>query len=575
MSSSLDGFWLPRNIRTSLLSTDTTYDTLSLAGGRPCEPDDPRAVTMRWPRLQQEQWTRLLAAIQENRQKAPRGPEFWERLQIALRIAGQRMANPTDPLHAQAMSTLPGYTGYSEAMIGFTLGALDMVALDQLSAAMKLSPTRQTAHGWQKIPGLPGRLHFTPANPWVRVLGQLPGWGNRPLFNQPQCPDVVVGYGSGNVPGTALLITMLSLAVTLTGNMPPAVIVRNSRREPIFARLIFDGIEAVDPEIVCTTALLIWDYQDPAVQSELLPHADLVIAAASDDTIAQLATRINLAQRTKRRTSPGPIRFQAHGHKVSFTAIGRDVLAHDLREPATGHALLDVVTLLAGLDSVFWDQNGCLSSRIHFVEEGTEGYHTPLDYAVRLNNQLQMLAAVLPRGAWPRQQLRDRFDKYKLLEVTGQVQVLSNYEDDYVLALDSRPLTAAGLRAAINDCQGRVILVRPVGDLMQIPEHYLSSLPASNLQSLSVAVGPSQERPIAPFLRFAEACAACGVTALRTVGRGAFPQLAYSWDGFLPLDLVRQRPAGRFTTIESDDLYEQMLETYRTFQQRAATLAPS
>ena len=61
-------------------------------------------------------------------------------------------------------------------------------------------------------------------------------------------------------------------------------------------------------------------------------------------------------------------------------------------------------------------------------------------------------------------------------------------------------------------------------------------------------------------------CGACGVTAIRTIGRGAFPQLAYSWDGFLPLDLVRQRPSGHFTTIEFDTPFEQILETYQMLQ---------
>jgi hypothetical protein len=101
---------------------------------------------------------------------------------------------------------------------------------------------------------------------------------------------------------------------------------------------------------------------------------------------------------------------------------------------------------------------------------------------------------------------------------------------------------------------------------MEIPELYFKMLPPENLQSLSVAVGRSGEGLTDGFLHFAEACGACGVTAIRTIGRGAFPQLAYSWDGFLPLDLVRERPAGYFTTIEFDNPYEQILETYQILQ---------
>jgi hypothetical protein len=72
------------------------------------------------------------------------------------------------------------------------------------------------------------------------------------------------------------------------------------------------------------------------------------------------------------------------------------------------------------------------------------------------------------------------------------------------------------------------------------------------------------------MLQFAEACGARGVTAIRTVGRGAFPQLAYSWDGLIPLDLVRQRPPGWFTTIEFEAPYDEMLATYRLLLKRGA-----
>lgn len=82
----------------------------------------------------------------------------------------------------------------------------------------------------------------------------------------------------------------------------------------------------------------------------------------------------------------------------------------------------------------------------------------------------------------------------------------------------------------------------------------------------------SVELPQERFSRFAEACGARGVTAIRTVGRGAFPQLAYSWDGLIPQDLVRRRSAGRFTTIEFDAPYKQMLQTYHLLLGRGVTL---
>jgi hypothetical protein len=89
---------------------------------------------------------------------------------------------------------------------------------------------------------------------------------------------------------------------------------------------------------------------------------------------------------------------------------------------------------------------------------------------------------------------------------------------------------------------------------------------------LSVAVGQAGEGLGDRFLHFAEACGELGVTAIRTVGRAAFPQLAYSWDGLIPLDLVKTRPEGHFSTIEFDAPYDEMVSTYRHFLRQGAAL---
>jgi hypothetical protein len=86
-----------------------------------------------------------------------------------------------------------------------------------------------------------------------------------------------------------------------------------------------------------------------------------------------------------------------------------------------------------------------------------------------------------------------------------------------------------------------------VEDLGEVSSRYLCQLPPANLQSLSVAVAAER------VLELAEGAGACGVTALRSLGRAAFPKMAYSWDGLLPLDLGNVRPEGHFTTLETED----------------------
>jgi len=603
----IDGFWLPANLRQQVLSPETEYQTLAFDRGRPAAPGDPGAVTARWPVLDVAAWGWLLAGLRANRQRIDaHGPAFWQRFRAALEPVARRFADPGDPLHAQALAALPGYTGYSEGMIRASVasltGGLAMWNLDPFPAAFRLEPA--AVDGWQPMPGLPGLLRFYPAGEaaegglrtragrWLRALGRNAGATPPPVFApRDQWPplDLVAGFGAGNVPGTALMIAFLALATSLAGGAPPVVVIRNSRREPLLTPLLLGALEEVDPDLVATVAVLVWEHDDAAAARELLPEAGaanaVVLAAAGDRAIAEIEAAVYRAQPASGERPPA--RFHAHGHKVSFGAIAREVLVRG--QEVDGVDLVDVVTLLAALDAAFWDQHGCLSTRVLFVEEGpADSHYTAAEVAARLAQKLALLAGVLPRGAWPRRHLHDLFDHYKLLESgrgrsayssAGQVQVLTGYDDEFLVVVDAREaLGRTGFAEVVNGCQGRAVVVRPVADLMDVPRRYLSQLPAGHLQSLSVAAGIGHVSDSERFLAFAGACGARGVTAIRTVGRGAFPQLAYSWDGLIPLDLVAPRlseaTSGRFTTIEFDDPYAQMLETYALFMEAGMSAGP-
>lgn len=560
------GFWLPKVLRDRLLSEGTEWASVSFAGGRECgvecAPDEAGAVTATWPVLTPAQWRTLLQELAEARKLVPRGEEFWARLQAALPQAARRLAEAGSETWSLLVGALPAYTGFSASMIAATLNTPEMWDLSSVAASLAYRPTKGQAGHWRPYAGLPGRVRFFPERMLDRLAASTPVAWEMPLFGRPQAPERVVGYGAGNVPGTALLIVLLALATTLPGGPPPAVVVRNSRREPLFSPLVLSALEEVDEELLATVAVLVWDYEDPNLQGQLLGQADLVLAAAGDDTIARIRTALR-ASAAAERTAP---RFHPHGHKVSFSVIGKEVADS-----------LEIVSLLTALDSAYWDQFGCLSSRIHFVEKADPGDWIAFDYGEHLVSWLRRLGQVLPRGRWPLRQLRDTFDRYKALENTqgpaGAVRVLSGYEDPFVVILDEREAPGAlpdphAFITAVNDCQGRVVIIKPVPDLLLVPRGYLSLLPSSSLQSISVALGHEGEGITDRFLEFATACGARGVTALRAAGRGALPQLAYSWDGFLPQDLVCCRPPGRFTTIEFDRPFDALAESYRTHWSR-------
>ena len=516
----LDAFWLPASLRP--LTHDVEWDVHHVVAGRPVPPGE--GVAVRWPRLTHAQWEALLAELRAAR--GPAVPDLVARWQRALGTVPEILMKRPDMLE-----TIARYTGYPSSMLALAFTQGELVRLDALARGLQSAPTWAAARAWQPMPGgLPGALRFFPARRCDRWTASLRG--RAPLFRPSPPAALALGFAAGNVPGNGLLSALLlhianHTALGATPEKPPAVLVRNSRQAPLLAPWVLSAIEEVDPELVAGLVMLVWDYDDTALQRALLGQADLVIAAASDPTIASLETHLQAIGQ--------PARFHRHGHKVSFAMIGRAALRDDPTLPAR----------LAALDSTFWDQYGCLSARVHFVERG--GRHTPAGYAAALSDAMRQLAHRLPRGVAPARFLHRAYDTYKLLEPAGDVHVLTDYDDDCLVVLDERDWNVDQWRETVNRCTGRVVVVRPVDDLGEVPARYLRQLPPANLQSLSMAVAAGR------VLELAEAAGRCGVTALRSLGRAAFPQLAYSWDGLLPLDLGNSRSPGYFTTLETRD----------------------
>ena len=519
-----DGFWLPAGLREELLGK-ATWETNWLRGGRLSDEAVPGALAVRWPRLAPDGWRALLDGLQRGRSiPASQAITRW---QAAFAQLGPRLAADAGTM----LPLLARCTGYSLQMLIAALSQGDLLAVEPLSAALALRPRWSMVEGWEAMPGLPGQVRFYPAARWERSLARCRR--EAPLCRPAPPVNLALGFAAGNVPGTSFLIGLLGSAANSATDHDaaiPAVLVHSSRHEPIFGPWVLAAVEAVDPELVAASALMIWDYGDTVLQAELLRRGDLLIAAAGDDAIYALE-----AQRG--RVAPD-CRFHQHGHKVSFSAIA---------EPTPQAARL------AALDSCLWDQNSCLSPRIHFV---AGGFDRAEQYAQALAGEMRELAAMLPRGATPRRFVHRAFDSYAALAAHDNgngpaARVFSAYDDDFAVVLDRRPWDDATLARTVNTCVGRVVVVRPVADLMEVPQLLRCLLPA-NLQSVSVAMPQTQ------VLAFAEAVGARGVTALRSLGRAAFPQMAYSWDGLLPVDLGWRRPVGHFTTVEFADLRQEM-----------------
>ena len=579
MSQILDGFWLPKKIRQEIITPETPWIIQRYQAGRPVEKDGPGIVAARWPQLSRGEWEQLLSLLNAQRSQAP--TDFLPLVQQALTQISQRFNDPSDPLTKTALNAIPCYTGYASEMIQFVLGALDLMPLETLGEIIDLKLPELVRN--QYIPlrdfgNLRGRIKFYEKSGSNLLKWLLPKSPSKLFPVKTTHPNMVLGFAAGNVIGTSHLISLLAQVSALInlGNDPgqrpfPTILVKNSRQEPIFAPLIFSALEEIDPVLTSTIALMIWDYEDLDLQDYLISQSDLVIAAAADFTIDQIDQIIQRLQTPKH-----PIQFHRHGHKVSFTTIGASYLYKGSQIPQLDNLdIIHITTLLAAVDSIFWDQYGCLSSRVHFVELGDSSIYTPLEYGEMLAEKIRILSTFLPRGAIPLHGLHNRFEKYTSIAITGQVHLCSTYDDDFLVVVDERTWSPSIFHSVVNDCIERTIIVRPIANVQEVPNQYLSWLPSENLQTMSVAIDGSEASTWSPeFTQFVEAIGKRGITGVRTLGRGPFPQLAYSWDGYLPIDVSIERPPGYFTTIEFENTFQQIINTYQLYISRGGLVSP-
>jgi hypothetical protein len=571
MARIFDGFWLPKQIRQQVITPDTPWEIQRHRNGMPVDGDSPDVVAARWPRLSHAQFGQLLKALADNR--SPVGSDFLVRLDQAITNFSRQFADLSGGFAQSILYMLSDYTGYSSEMIGFAIGMQELTPLDSLQqvAHMRLPDTVRS--GYVPMSNnciLDGRIRLFETgmkSQIERTIFRCRASSSRPLPMGAAHPDTVLGYAAGNVIGASHLITLLaqtSALITADAESShkvrmPVILVKNSRHEPMFTPMVFSALEAIDPALVSTVAVLIWDYENMPLQEYLISQANLVIAAAADSTIADIDRLIH-----KVRKSQHEILFHKHGHKVSFSTIALPYLKKGAAIPGRPQQeLIDAIGLLSAVDSMFWNQNGCVSSRIHFVEHGDESHYSPVAYGNRLAAGGRLISTKLSRGNLTLQSVHNRFEKYSALTSTGKVHLCSTYQDDFLVVVDERPWSPQMLQATVNDCIERTIIIRPVESIMDVPDLYLCYIPSANLQSMMVAIdGVDHSIWSERFSNFADAIGKQGVTAVRTVGRGPFPQLAYSWDGYLPLDLSVKRPPGYFTTVEFENTYAQIVETY-------------
>lgn len=183
-------------------------------------------------------------------------------------------------------------------------------------------------------------------------------------------PRTLAHITAGNLPASAVM-SMVAGALVRS-----AQFVRCATGSSLIPRLFAHSIRQVNAPLGACIELAEWPHQRADLQQMFLRHAECVTATGSDKSLGSI-----------HREVPLTTRFIGYGHKVSF--------AYLCTENISGHRGEQLLQDVA-MDVAAWNQQGCLSPHVIYVEGG--GPLTATNFAEQLAAALARVETSLPRG---------------------------------------------------------------------------------------------------------------------------------------------------------------------------------
>jgi hypothetical protein len=186
-------------------------------------------------------------------------------------------------------------------------------------------------------------------------------------------PELLVHIASGNLPNPTLHGMVLGLLSR------SAQFVKCASRASLLPRLFAHSLYEVQPKLGSCLELAEWRGGNSELERTLFQEADCITATGSDETLAEIQRHV-----------PRGKRFLAYGHRVSFAFVSHRVLSGLNARKVVARAAADVVA---------WNQLGCLSPHVLYVEDG--GPVSPLQFAEFMAEELARHEQAQPRGELP------------------------------------------------------------------------------------------------------------------------------------------------------------------------------
>jgi hypothetical protein len=305
-------------------------------------------------------------------------------------------------------------------------------------------------------------------------------------------PEFIVHIAGGCLPNPVFMSIILGL---LTRS---AQFVKCATGTSFLPRLFAHSLYETDAKLASCLEIAEWRGGHAQLEKPLFAEADCVTATGSDETLAKIRAQI-----------PSHARFVGYGHRVSFAYIAQDALAAFNPKKIAARAAADVVA---------WNQLGCLSPHVIYVESGS----VPAEhFASLLGEELAQRETTEPRGALPPESAAVIASKRAFYEI----RAAHSPETQHWKSPDSTAWTViyeADPRFQLS-CLNRFIYVKSVANLTQALEA------ADSIRGKVSTVGLAAMEEQSPVL--AVQLARWGVTRVCPLGRMQEPSLLWRHDG--------------------------------------------
>ena len=345
-----------------------------------------------------------------------------------------------------------------------------------------------------------------------------PGGGRRVV---PHAWTTVIA--GGGIPMPTLLSGLLPLIVG------SPVLLRETSSDAVTARLLARSLAARDERLARSFEPLSFPSTDRAAYDVAL-EAPCVVATGSDETIAEISSRLGSHQR-----------FVAYGHRFSIVVLGPR-----LAESPT--ALVEAADGIA-LDVARWDQMGCLSPVCVYLVDLDRAVAARI--ATAISEALERIAMSMPRGEIEpaaRAAIANERTEARMRAASGRAMLFERSDHTVVLEDDAQPRPAPlhrflRLHPVASPEALLALLTRFSGQLSTVAHAGLLARPSA-LDGAGPSGGAADDA-------FCQALAHLGVSRFTNPGRMQTPPIDWPHDG-MPLiaPMTRFADFGQSDTLD-------------------------